>query len=110
MSNSDSEYEAQAKEQDFNLELRVSLASAYASLEGTKVVTSFAATTYEDLADQQIELLAGTGSPLRPTQQQRIARVESSILASVQKLRDLPEEVFRRADEDKDVNTSPGGT
>lgn len=96
---------SEKKEQELALELRRSLENAYAFVEGQKGVASFAALTFEDLLDQQIEKIEGKASPLRPNQLDRIKKIEQDVLAAVAKVKSLPPEFFSVPDEEKDVNT-----
>lgn len=95
------------KTQSLNLELRTALNDAYAAVEGAKSVQTFSAVTFEDLADQQIERIAGATSPARPNELDRITRTVNNVVAAVEKIKSLPPEAFARKDDTKDVNTKP---
>lgn len=97
--------EEQNKEQEQNLEIRKAVASAYAFVDGQKAVQSFAALTFEDLLDQQIERIEGKGTDLRPNQLDRVTKVESDLKAAVDKIKAMPPEAFAKPDPKNDVNT-----
>ena len=97
--------EGSTKQQEQNLEIRRALSDAYAFIEGQKAAQSFAALTYEDLADQQIELIEGTGVRSRPNKLARIDRTENDLLSAIDKIGSLPPEAFARPSPDNDVNS-----
>ena len=95
------------KEQEQNLELRKAIAGAYAFIEGQKSVQSFAALTFEDLVDQQIERIEGKGTALRPNVLDRVTAIENNVKNAVDKIKKLPSNAFAKPDSKNDVNTSP---
>lgn len=95
----------ESKLQQYNLSQRRALNNAYAALEGQKNVMSFAAFTFEDAVDLQIERIEGTGSRLRPNELQRVDRIEQEMLKAVEELKEVPPENFLEHDEENDVNT-----
>lgn len=94
-----------ATQQAQNLELRVALSDAYASIEGQKAVQSFNAITFEDLADQQIQRIEGADTQMRPNELHRVQRVLNNVLQAVAKIKALPPEAFAKQDQNRDVNT-----
>lgn len=99
----------EASQQRANLEQRQALNHAYAALEGQKSVQSFSAFTFEEALDNQIELIEGSGSKLRPNLLDRVKRVEEEVVKAVEVLKKIPPEQFVQADGEKDVNTNPAG-
>lgn len=95
------------KAQSQNLEIREGLNNAYAALEGQKATNTFAAYTLENALDDQIERIAGSDTPLRPNELHRVDRIEANVLTTVAKIKALPDNAFRDADNSKDVNTKP---
>ena len=95
------------KLQSQNLELRKALSDAYAAVEGAKAVQSFAALTFEDLADQQIQRISGPDTEARPNELNRVQRVLNNVIQAVAKIKALPPESFAKQMEDRDVNTTP---
>lgn len=91
--------------QQFNLNQRRAINNAYAALEGQKNVNSFAAFTFEDAMDLQIERIEGKGSKLRPNELERVDSIEQEMIKAVAELKDVPPEQFLQPDEDRDVNT-----
>lgn len=93
--------------QSQNIQLRVALSDAYASVEGAKAVQSFSAVTFEDLADQQIQRISGPDTQSRPNELNRVQRTLSNVLQAVAKIKALPPEAFAEPNESRDVNSSP---
>ena len=94
-------------QQDQNTKLRASLNDAYAALEGAKTVQSFAALTYEDLIDQQIERISGKGTATRPNELERVQKVLANVTTAVAQIKKLPDNAFARNDQENNVNTTP---
>lgn len=95
------------REQEQNLELRKAIADAYAFVEGQKSVQSFAALTFEDLVDQQIERIEGKGTALRPNALDRVTAIENNVKNAVDKIKKLPPSAFAKPDPKNDANTPP---
>lgn len=88
-----------------NLALRKDLADAYASIEGAKQVQSFAALTFEELLDQQIERIEGADRVDKPNEINRVARTLARVVGAVGRVQSLPDEAFVAPDPQYDVNT-----
>lgn len=97
------------KEQEQSLELRRSIADAYAFVEGQKSVQSFSALTFEDLVDQQIERIEGKGTALRPNMLDRVNALEANVKQAVDKIKSLSATAFAKPDPQNDANTAPEG-
>lgn len=97
--------EEEEKAQSQNLELRKALNDAYAFVEGQKSVQSFAALTFEDLMDQQIERISGKDTDNRPNALHRIDKIENGVIQAVAKIKSMPHDAFVEAKPGKDVNT-----
>lgn len=93
------------KIEQVNFEVRRDLANATAFVAGQQAVYSFAALTPEELLDQQIERIEGKDTQARPNEVHRLDGIESSLLRSIQRIRDLPPEAFQDPDASTDVNT-----
>jgi hypothetical protein len=93
--------------QSQNLAIREHLNDAYAAVEGQKTVQSFAAFTFEDALDQQIERIEGADTVLRPNKLHRIDKIESNVLSAVAKIRALPPDAFAEPDDARDINSAP---
>ena len=91
--------------QDQATEFRETLQNAFAFIEGQKITQSFAALTPEDCFDAFIERVSGAATTARPNVIDRIAKVKSDVLASIEKIKAMPPDAFREAQPDKDVNT-----
>jgi len=93
------------QQQQQNLDLRKAISDAYAFVEGQKSVQTFSALTFEDLLDQQIELISGKGTTLRPNMLDRIAALQTTLTNAIQKIKALPPDAFAKADPQNDANT-----
>jgi hypothetical protein len=96
-----------AAQQAQNLELRKALNDAYAAVEGSKAVQSFNALTFEDLADQQIQRIAGADSQNRPNDLNRVQQILNNVVSAATKIKSMPADAFADQDESRDVNTPP---
>ncbi len=85
--------------------LREPIENAVAFVEGARSVQTFAARTYEDLVDAFLERATGKPPGGRLNARDRIERVYADLLGSVEAIKSLPDEAFRRPDEGEDVNT-----
>lgn len=92
--------------QSQNLELRRALNDAYAFVEGQKATQTFAAFTFEDALDQQIERLSGADTDVRPNALHRIDKIENGVVQAVERIKSMPDDAFAKRDDEKDVNTS----
>lgn len=91
--------------QDLNFELRRIIGRAYALVQGRRASESFFATTYEELADQQIWRIEGPSTAARPNELERIDAIEREYLSAIEQIRDIPPEQFLLSDPARDVNT-----
>ncbi len=86
-------------------ELRTSISEANATLEGDRATKSFAAVTFEELLTKQMEGLTVSDENFRPSAKDRVSKLGESLLAAVEKLKLVPDELFEPPDPSKDVNT-----
>jgi len=93
------------KAQAQNIELRIALNDAYGFVEGSKFTQAATAVTFEELMDQQIELISGTDTITRPNSLHRIDKIENAVVQAVAKIKSMPDNAFVDADNTKDVNT-----
>lgn len=100
-----SEKNEEARLQNLYIGQRRAVNNAYAALEGEKTVQSFAAFTFEDALDLQIERIEGEGTQLRPNELERVDEIEKNLIKAVQELKEVPVEAFLEADPERDVNT-----
>lgn len=96
-----------SKRQNENIAIRRALSDAYAFVEGQKLVQSFSSLTFEELLDQQIERIEGVSTVTRPNEIERISRIEVDVVAAVQKIKQLPDDAFRKTENTNNVNTKP---
>ncbi len=104
MPNDDKNEEEQL--QQYHMRQRQALNNAYAALEGQKTSQSFAAFTFEEAVDQQIELIEGSGTQLRPNELERVEKLKTELVSAVAQLKEVPPEQFLEPDADEDVNTA----
>lgn len=97
--------DAQKANDDLSFELRRVVNNAYSFVEGAKTVQSFSALTIEECLDQQIELIEGGETTLRPNQLHRVDKIEQDLLSAVKKIKDLPDYYFDPQKEKDNVNT-----
>lgn len=90
---------------DLNFEIRRVLNNAFHFIQGQQFTQGAGAVTYEELADQQIERIEGRGTSTRPNEFDRIARMESQLLAVVDQIKQIPPENLLLKDGIRDVNT-----
>jgi hypothetical protein len=98
------ENEEKAREQ-VHLRQRRAVNNAYAALEGSKIANSFAAFTFEEAADAQIELIEGADTQAHPNKLNRVAKIRNDIIRAVEELKVLPPEMFLDVNIEKRANT-----
>jgi hypothetical protein len=91
--------------QIFHIKQRRAMNNAYAALLAQQNTNSFAAFTFEEAVDQQIERIEGKGTQIRPNLLTRVDRIESQLLQAVEELRKVPPDRFLERDPNEDVNT-----
>lgn len=90
-----------------HLQQRRALNNAYASLLCDQNIQTFAAFTFEDAVDLQIERIEGdTTGQLRPNLIERVNRIEGELLQAVELLKEVAPEQFLEPSENTDVNTA----
>lgn len=87
-----------------NADIRRVMADINNNLEAKKATETFQAVTFEELFEKQLTSIQGGGTDLRPSKQDKVARLEQDIENVVQQLKELPETAFDQPDE-KNVNT-----
>lgn len=85
-------------------EFRERLQNAYTFVEAQKTTQSFSALTPEDCFDRFIERVSGKDTQARPNVLNRITKVKNEVLASVEKIKALPPESFRKPKPTEDAN------
>jgi len=96
--------EEQQREELTN-ELRTNVAKAVAFVKGQETVESFAAFTFEEALDRQIERIEGGGSETRPNKLDRIRKIRDNMVSITEQLKSTEDRFFRPHDADTDVNT-----
>lgn len=91
--------------QEQNFQLRKAIGDAYAAIEAAKTTQTFAALTYEDLLDAQIERISGASTQTRPNALDRVTQIVNNVTSAVEKIKSLPPESFQESNADRDVNT-----
>ena len=93
------------KQQQTNVDIRISLHNAFTFVESYKSAQSFSAFTVEEAHDRFIERVEGKGTPFRPNVIDRIDRIGQNISAVISMVKAMPDDAFRRHDAKDDVNT-----
>jgi hypothetical protein len=73
---------------------------------GRQTTESFFALTYEELAEAQIKRISDKGTDVRPSELERVDRVEGDLLSVIGQIRKMPPEAFLLKDSTRDVNTA----
>lgn len=94
-------------EEELNLAQRRAINNAYASLQGSQTAQTFAAFTFEEALDAQIERIKGKDTDLHPNQLKRVANIKGQLDEAVAALKDIPPERFMEVNVPNVVNTSP---
>ena len=95
----------EAAKQAQNWRHREAINNAYAALVGQSSVNSFAAFTFEEALDAQIEAIEGESSPIHPNQLDRVQQIRDNLIQTVEEVRQIDPKEFRLPDPDDDVNT-----
>jgi hypothetical protein len=96
-------------EEALHLRQRRAVNSAYSALEGRKIASAFAAFTFEEAADAQIELIEGDDTQAHPNYLNRVAALRGDIERAVDELKKLPPETFQDVRVDERANSPAGG-
>ena len=89
----------------FHIKQRRALDNAYGAVLAKQNINSFAAYTFEEAVDQQIERIEGKGTTIRPNLLDRVERIKSQLLQAVDVLKKVPPDHFLERDPAEDVNT-----
>jgi len=92
--------------QDDTIRQRLEISNGYAALLGQQTNQTFAAFTFEEALDQQIESIEGTGTEAHPNQLGRVARIKAQLIGSVDQVLALDPSKFNKIT-DQVVNTPP---
>lgn len=90
---------------DLNFQLRQVINQSLGAVQGRQTSESFAAITYDELADQQIARITGPGTTTRPNELERINKIASDMLNAVAQIRNISPEKFILSNVSQDVNT-----
>ena len=75
---------AEEKAQErLHLRQRQAINNAYSALEGRNYANSFAAFTFEEAADAQIELIEGADTQVHPNKLNRVAKIRGDLNQAV---------------------------
>ncbi len=87
------------------LEQRRAVNNAYGSLQGQSIADTFAAFTFEEAADAQIERIEGTDTQQHPNLLNRTENVKQNLLKAIEQLKEVPPEKFLDVNLRDAVNT-----
>jgi hypothetical protein len=94
------------EEQEFlYLKQRRAVNDAYASLLGQSVADTFAAFTFEEAVDAQIERIEGKGTETHPNLLNRTEAIRQNLVQAVTQLKKVPPEKFLDVNLTDAVNT-----
>jgi hypothetical protein len=103
--NTQQQNEDDAKQEE-TIRQRIALENAYGSLLGDQNTQTFAAFTFEDALDSQIETISGAGDEAHPNLLGRVARIKTQLLQAVEQISAIDPSQFRQlAQDDPNVNT-----
>jgi len=105
MANEKNANDDEAKE-ELSDQLRRSVASAYAFVQGQETTESFSALTFEECLDAQIQRIEGPGTDIRPNVLDRIKKVKEDILSAISQIKQLPDSFFKTPNDGEDAVTS----
>lgn len=94
----------QDTQQEETIRQRIALESAYAQLLGEQTNQTFAAFTFEEALDLQIEQIQGAGTEAHPNLLGRVERIKSQLLQAVEQISQVDPSQFQTVD-DQTVNT-----
>jgi len=94
-----------AAQETLYLEQRQAVNNAYGSLEGQSLAESFAAFTFEEAADAQIERIEGKGTAIRPNLLLRTESIRANLKKAITQLKEVPPEKFLDVDTTNAANT-----
>lgn len=97
---------------DLNFQLRLVINQSLGAVQGRQNSESFAAITYEELAEQQIARITDSGTVTRPNELERVNKIASDLLNAVEQIKKIPPEKFILSNASQDVNTplTPSGS
>lgn len=87
------------------MQQRMAVNNAYGSLQGQAIADTFAAFTFEEAADAQIERIEGADTQAHPNLLNRTAAVKENLLQAIRQLKEVPPETFLDANLTDVVNT-----
>jgi hypothetical protein len=94
----------QDAKQEQTIRQRIALDNAYAALLGEQTNQTFAAFTFEEALDLQIEQIQGAGDDAHPNLLNRVERIRSQLLQAVEQIEQVDPSQFQQID-DQAVNT-----
>lgn len=92
-------------QEQLHLSQRRAINNAYASLQGQKTAETFAAFTFEEAVDAQIERIEGKDTQNHPNLLNRLERIRGELSQAVAELKDVPPETFLDMNVTNAVNT-----
>ncbi len=90
-------------------EFRRVVADAVGELRSAEIRNTYSALSLEELMDKHIQSLTGNDDPMRPSRLSRLNKVKDDLSNSIEAMKEVPPDLFRRQDTDGDVNTPPEG-
>ena len=91
--------------QNDNLKMRTALNNAYAVLEGSRYTSTISAFSFEEAVDQQIARISDAGTRIRPSELERVDKIQQDLQNAIGQIKQVPPEKFMPRVSGRDVNT-----
>lgn len=86
--------EVEKSSETLHFRQRLAINNAYGTLQGRATAESFAAFTFEEAADAQIERIKGADTQVHPNKLNRVAAIRGELTRAVEELKQVPPEQF----------------
>ena len=84
----------QSQREELFLRQRQAINNAYASLQGRQLTQTFAAYTFEEAVDAQVERIEGVSTSVRPNQLDYVENIRNQLLKAADEMKEVPPEQF----------------
>lgn len=90
--------------------VRQSLSDAYAFVSGQQATKSFAALTFEELCQNQIDRIQGPDTDARPNALHRVQAVANNLTSAITQINALPADAFNVPTDDANTPDNQSGS
>lgn len=87
--------------------VRQSLSDAYAFVSGQQATKSFAALTFEELCQQQIDRIQGPDTDARPNALHRVKVITNNLASAITQINALPADAFNTSSDNANTADDP---